>query len=82
MASGDSQEDRTNCDKIFTELDNWQTIVRQNAVAIRSAVVMPPSQKLVVRMALDNRTCCFYEPTRAARLGGFATSKVEPQTGA
>jgi hypothetical protein len=31
MASGDSQEDRVSCDKIFAELRDWQTAVMQNA---------------------------------------------------
>ena len=72
MASGDSQEDRVNCDKIFYELRFWQSTVELNALAIRSALNMPASKKLIVRMAFDNRDCCFYEPTHAARLGGFA----------
>jgi len=72
MASGDSQDDWVNCDKIFLELDYWQRTITHNAQAIRTALNMPDSRKLVVRMAFDNRECCFYEPTRAIRLGGFA----------
>jgi hypothetical protein len=72
MASGDSQEDQVNCVKVFSELNQWQNIVAQNALAIRTALNMPASQKLVVRMAFDNRDCCFYEPTRAMRIGGFS----------
>ena len=72
MASGDSLEDRLNCDKIFLELQQYQNVVMQNALAIRAAFNMPVSQKLVVRMAFDNRECCLYEPTRATRIGGFA----------
>ena len=79
MASGDSQEDQVNCDKIFSELKHWQEIVMQNARAIRTALNMPSSQKLVVRMAFDNRDCCLYEPTRATRIGGFApVNKANP----
>jgi hypothetical protein len=73
MASGDSQEDRVNCDKIFHELKFWQDTVALNVLAIRSALNMPDSKKLIVSMAFDNRDCCFFEPTQAARLGGFAT---------
>lgn len=72
MASGDSLEDRVNCDKIFAELAHWQKSVVENARAIRTAFNMPASQKLVVRMAFDNRDCCLYEPTRATRIRGFA----------
>jgi hypothetical protein len=72
MASGDSAEDRCNCDKIFSELSGWQADISRNAVAIRTALNMPASQELVVRMAFDNRVCCFYEPTRGVRLGDFA----------
>ena len=72
MASGDSQEDQVNCDKIFHELKFWQDTIAMNVLAIRSALNMPDSKKLTVRMAFDNRDCCFYEPTQAARLGGFA----------
>jgi hypothetical protein len=72
MASGDSQEDRINCDKIFHELRYWQNAVAENVLAVRTALNMPASQKLIVRMAFDNRDCCFYEPTQAVRLGGFA----------
>ena len=72
MASGDSEEDRVNCDKIFSELKHWQSVMSQNSPAIRSALNMSAFKKLVVRMAFNNRECCFYEPARATRLGGFA----------
>jgi hypothetical protein len=72
MASGDSQEDRVNCDKIFHELRYWQDSIAQNVLAIRTALNIPASKKLTVRMAFDNRDCSFYEPTQAVRLGGFA----------
>jgi hypothetical protein len=72
MASGDSVEDRVNCDKIFHELKFWQDSIELNALAIRSALCLQDSKKLTVRMAFDNRSCCFYEPTQAIRLGGFA----------
>lgn len=72
MASGDPEEDRVNCDKIFLELRHWQSVIVQNASAIRSALNMSAFNKLVVRMAFNNHECCFYEPTRATRLGGFA----------
>jgi hypothetical protein len=73
MASGDSQEDWANCDQIFSELEYWQRVIIQNASAIRTALNMPAAKKLVVRMAFDKRECCFYEATRAIRLGGFAS---------
>lgn len=71
MSSGDSPDDRTHCDKIFTELRSWQSYVSRNAAAIRTALDIPNSKQLDVRMAFDNRTCCFYEPTIGARPGGF-----------
>ncbi|PPK65313.1 hypothetical protein B0F88_1211 [Methylobacter tundripaludum] len=74
MASGDSMEDWVNCKKIFSELEHYQNIVVQNALAIRTALNMPASQKLVVRIAFDNRVCCLYEPTRATRIGGFTST--------
>ncbi len=73
MASGDSAEDRWDCDKLFSEMRFWQAQISGNAVAIRSALDMPDSQNLVARMAFDNRVCCFYEPTQDVRLSGFAT---------
>src|SRR5271168_3346971 len=36
MASGDSAEDRWNCDKIFAELKGWQETITQNAPDIRA----------------------------------------------
>ena len=75
MASGDSMEDRVNCRKVFSELEHYKNIVVQNAHAIRTALNIPASQKLVVRMAFDNRDCCLYEPTRATRIGGFAPTR-------
>ena len=72
VASGESQEDWVNCDKIFSELDYWQRVITQNVREIRTALNIPATKKLVVRMAYNNRDCCFYEPTRAIRLGGFA----------
>ena len=71
MASGDLQEDWVNCDKIFSEFEYWQGVITQNALAIRTALNMSSSTKLIVRMAFNNRDCCFYEPTSADRLGGF-----------
>lgn len=73
VASGDSNEDWVNCVKIFSELDYWQSVITREALAIRTALNMPASKKLVVHMAYDYRVCCFYEPTRAIRLGGFAS---------
>jgi hypothetical protein len=71
-ASGDSIEDHYNCRKIFDELKFWQETVALNALAIRSSLNLPDAKKLTVHMAFDNCVCCFYEPTLAARLGGFA----------
>lgn len=73
FASGESQEDRDNCRKIFSELDHWQRIITRCSLDIRSALSMPTNERLVVRMAFNGRDCCFYEPTRAIRLAGFAT---------
>jgi hypothetical protein len=73
--SGDSMEDWVNCVKIFSELEHYQNIVVQNALAIRTALNMPASQKLVVRMAFNNCVCCLYEPTKATRIGGFAPTR-------
>ena len=71
-ASGDSIEDHYNCKKIFDELKFRQETIASNVLAIRSSLNLPDAKKLAVHMAFDNRICCFYEPTRAARLGGFA----------
>jgi hypothetical protein len=71
-ASGDSIEDHYNCRKIFDELKFWQETVASNVLAIRSSLNMSDLKKLTVHMAFDNRICCFYEPTRATRIGGFA----------
>jgi hypothetical protein len=77
MTSGDSQDDRTNCDKIFAELPYWQNYLSQNAGAIRAALNFSASRQLVVRMAFDNRICCFYEATLGVRLGGFKLPQEE-----
>jgi hypothetical protein len=69
MASGDSQEDKMDCVKIFRELPYWQTVIAQSVANIRVALELPASRKLVVRMAFDNRACCFYEATLGLRLG-------------
>jgi hypothetical protein len=57
-----------NCDKIFAELQYWQGVLVQSALQIRAALHIPASRKLVVRMAFDNRVCCFYEATEAIRI--------------
>lgn len=62
MASGESQDDRINCDKIFAELLNWQDFVFQNANDIREALNVSRPRPLHIRIAFDNRICCFYEP--------------------
>lgn len=71
-ASGDSIEDHYNCRKIFDELKFWQKTIASNVLAIRSSLNLSDAKTLTVHMAFDNRVCCFYEPTCAARLGGFA----------
>ena len=71
-ASGHSAEDQWTCRNIFDELSWWQTQVVHNATSIRTGLGMPVSNKLTVRMAFENQTCCFYEPTRAVRIVGFA----------
>lgn len=68
MASGDSQEDKMNCVKIFAELPYWQNTVTQSAAEIRAALGLPKSRKPAVRMAFDNRICCIYEATLGVRL--------------
>jgi hypothetical protein len=68
MASGDSQDDRLNCDKIFAELTFWQNMVTQNEFVIRAELNLPESRRLVMRMAFDNRVCCFYEATLGVRV--------------
>jgi hypothetical protein len=68
MASGDSQEDKMNCVKIFAELPYWLNTVTQSAAEIRAALGLSTSRKLVVRMAFDNRICCLYEATLGVRL--------------
>lgn len=73
MASGDSQEDMVNCDKIFLELDYWQGIITREVPAIRMALDVPTGHRLVVRMAYNNRDCCFYDAMRGIRLGGFSS---------
>jgi hypothetical protein len=71
-ASGDSIEDHYNCKKIFDELKFWQETVALNVLAIRSSLNMPDTENLTIHMAFDNHLCCFYEPSHAARIGGFA----------
>jgi hypothetical protein len=71
-ASGNSIEDHYNCKEFYDELMFWQQTVASNVLAIRSSLSMPDVMKLTVHLAFDNRVCCFYELTRAARLGGFA----------
>ena len=69
MASGDSQEDKMDCVKIFRELPYWQTVIVQSIANVRVGLELPASRKLIVRMAFDNRICCFYEATLGVRLG-------------
>ena len=71
-ASGDSIEDHYNCKKIFDELKFWHETIASSVLAIRSSLNLSDAKTLTVHMAFDNRICCFYEPTRATRLGGFA----------
>jgi hypothetical protein len=71
-ASGDSIEDHYSCRKIFDELKFWQETIASNVLAIRLSLNLSDAKKLTVHMAFENRICCFYEPTRAIRLGGFA----------
>lgn len=73
VASGDAHADWVKCDKIYIELEYWESFITREALAIRTALNMPESQKLIVRMAYDHQVCCFYEATRGIRLSGFAS---------
>ena len=73
VASGDLLDDLVNCDKIFFEIDYWQSAITRATPEIRTALDMPDGETLIVRMAYNNRDCCFYEATRAIRICGFAS---------
>jgi hypothetical protein len=68
FSSGDAQKDILNCDKIFHELRYWETMIVENESVIRAALALPASRKLIVKMAFDNRTCCFFEATLGVRI--------------
>jgi hypothetical protein len=42
--------------------------VLQNAADIHTALNVPESRKLVMRMAFTNPICCFYEATLGVRV--------------
>lgn len=63
MASGDCFEDRTDCDKIFAELADWQEVVKGNAARFRAALNWPPSVELAIKMTFEDRNWSLYEPT-------------------
>jgi hypothetical protein len=46
----------------------WQNLVLQNALDVRTALNVPSTRLLRIRMAFDNRICCFYEPSLATRI--------------
>jgi hypothetical protein len=68
MASGECCEDRTNCDKIFSELASWKKMVTSNAAAFRTALSWPLSKELSIKMMFKDRECCLYEPTTGTRI--------------
>lgn len=68
MASGDSAEDRLNCDKIFGELKYWQDVTEKSEAELRAALRWPLSQPLRMKMMFDNRRFCIYEATKAIRV--------------
>jgi len=68
MASGDCSEDRLDCHKIFTELDDLQKVVADNEARIRTALSWPSSERLWLKMSFDNRKYCIYEATKGIRI--------------
>jgi hypothetical protein len=68
MASGDCGDDRINSDKISSELECWEKVVKASDLNIRAGLNWGENQDLVIRMAFDDRDCCFYEPTTRTRI--------------
>ena len=68
MASGDCGDDRINCDKISSELEYWEKVVKESAINIRAGLNWGEGRELVIRMAFDDRDCCLYEPTTRTRI--------------
>ena len=67
-AAGRCLQDLLDCDQIFAELDRWQQIVEENEVAIRSALNLPPSEELWIRMKFEEGGYWFYEAVRNVRI--------------
>jgi hypothetical protein len=74
-AAGRCLQDVLDCDRIFAELDRWQQIVEENEVGIRSALNVPPSEELWVRMKFEEGGCWFYEAVRNVRIALHTQAK-------
>ena len=67
-AAGRCIQDLLDCDRIFAELDRWQQLVEENEAAIRSALKLPPPEKLWIRMKFEEDGCWLYEAVRNVRI--------------
>jgi hypothetical protein len=61
--SGHCIDDRDNCHRIVSELDQFERFVQVNANEFRTGLRWPDAEPVTILMKFDGRDCCFYEPT-------------------
>jgi hypothetical protein len=66
--AGRCLQDQLDCDRMFAELDRWQQIVEENEASIRSALNVPSSEEVWIRMKFEEGGCWFYEAVRKVRI--------------
>ena len=67
MASGDCMFDIKNTDKIFFDIENWESIVKGNEERFFEGAKIDKNQILTIKLNFDQKECYLYEPDKKIR---------------
>ena len=67
MASGNCMFDIINTDKIFFNIENWESIVKSNEVRFFEGAKTDKNQTLTIKLIFDQKECYLYEPNKKIR---------------
>jgi hypothetical protein len=67
MASGDCMFDINNTDKIFFDIENWESIVKSNEERFFEGAKIDKNQILTIKLNFDQEECYLYEPDKKIR---------------
>ena len=67
MDSGDCKFDKIDADKIFSDIENWESIVKSNEEMFFDGAKIDKNQILTIKLNFDHEECYLYEPDKKIR---------------